>query len=223
MDIKKGKTAVFAELVTPKGEITGFSAIFVPSTKFNKEGTYSANIILSKEEGEKLLAQIKSVQIEEFKNFKKGKNDKCIEITAVKKLTTVDEETGQEIDDEEGRYVLKTSAKAKITEGKPTNKIVVFDAKGHPVKTAKIGEGTIARLKLNLVGYCVGGKVGVSVRLVAVQIIKLVEYVGKANEASFDGFEIEEDGYEFDETAQSEDEEAPETDVKDEWDDEQGF
>lgn len=222
MDIKKGKTAVFAELVTPKGKITGFSAIFIPSTTFNKEGTYSATIILSKAEGEKLLAQIKSVQIEEFKNFKKGKNDKCTEITAIKKLTTVDEETGQEIDDEEGKYVLKASAKAKITDGKPTNKIAVFDGKGHPVKTCKLGEGSIVRLKLNLVGYNVGGKVGVSVRLVAVQIVKLVEYVGKANGASFDGFEVEDDGYEYDETAQTENDETTD-DVNDEWDDEQGF
>lgn len=199
MEIKKGKSAVYASLVTPKGELTGFSAIFVPSVKFNKEGVFSADILLSKEDGEKLFNDVKAVRTEQFKNFKKQKTDKVADITAIKPLSTVDEETGEETLDPEGKWILKTKAKAGIKEGKATNKVAVFDAKGNPVKSCKIGAGSTVRLKIDLVGYNVGGKVGVSIKLLAVQIINLVEYKGGAGSGNtFDGFEVE-DGYEFNE------------------------
>ena len=58
--------------VTGKGELVGFVAICTPSTKFDKEGTYSANILLPKEEGEKLAAKIKEVRTQQFKTYGKG-------------------------------------------------------------------------------------------------------------------------------------------------------
>lgn len=227
MDIKKGKSAVYAQLVTPKGELNGFSSIFVPSTKFNKEGTFSANILISEEEGKKLYEAIKAVRTEQFKNFKKGKGDKVAEITAIKPFSVVDEETGEEVFDKEGRWILKTKLAAKIKDGKATNKVVVFDAKGKPVKACKIGSGSIVRLKIDLIGYSVGGKCGVSIKLLAVQIINLVEYQGGAGSStSFDGFDVE-DGYEFDEASAEEEEETEAEEVEaaddDNWDDEQGY
>lgn len=225
MDVKLGKTCAYASLVTPKGELTGFNAIFIPSTKFVKEGKYNADILLNATEGKKLFETIKEVRTAQFKNFKKGKGDSVADITAIKPLATVNEETGEQELDSEGRWILKTSAKAGIKEGVATNKIAVFDAKGKPIKSCKIGAGSTVRLKIDLVGYTVAGKVGVSVKLLAVQIINLVEYKGAANGASFEGFEIEE-GYEYDET---EAEETPtETkevseDETDDWNDEQGY
>ena len=84
---------------------------------------------------------------------------------------------------------------------------MVIDSKTNPVKTAKVGEGTIARLGLILSGYCAGGKTGVSVKLTTVQIIKLTEYEEDLIKAY--GFE-EEDGYEAVDEEKDEEEAAEE-------------
>lgn len=219
LEIKVGKSAVYAQTVTGKGTLTGFNAIFKPSVMFNKEGVYSADIILNKEDGEKLYNLVKEVRTAQYKNFKKDKGGTVADITAIKPLATVDEETGEATPDIEGRWILKSKAKANIKEGQPTNKIAVFDAKGKPVKACKIGAGSTVRLKLDLVGYSVAGKSGVSIKLLAVQIINLVEYQGGAGSgASFDGFEVE-DGYEFDETEMENSETTEASPVADDDDD----
>ena len=225
MDIKLGNTKAYTDFVTAKGEVIGFNAIFKPSTTYNKAGEYLISILVSEEEGKKTLEAIKEVRKEQFKNFKKGKTDTVAEILAVKPYSKVDEETGESAPDSEGRWIIKAKVKANIVEGKATNKIAVFDAKGKPVSSCKLGEGSTVRLKLNLSGYTVAGKSGVSVKLSAVQIINLVEYQGTSNTASFDGFEVEEDGYEFNEADIETSDEGTVTkssdnnEEDDEWDD----
>ena len=46
----KSKEKVTEKYITGKGELNGFIAITKPSTKFNKTGVYSANILLDKTE-----------------------------------------------------------------------------------------------------------------------------------------------------------------------------
>ena len=219
-EIKKGKTKAYTAIITPKCELTGFCSIFEPSTKFNKKGVYTANVILDKEQAQKIYNTIKEVRTIQFKEFKKGKNDVVSDITAVKPLTKVDEKTGEEIPDKDGRYILKANASAGIEEDKIGFKVAVFDAKGNPVNNCRLGAGSTVRLKLNLSGYSVAGKVGVSVKLAAVQIIDLVEYQVTAANA-FEGFEVEE-GYEFNE-ADIKNKEDFEDDLGDNWKDEIGF
>lgn len=189
--------------VTGKGELVGFVAICTPSTKFDKEGTYSANILLPKEEGEKLAAKIKEVRTQQFKTY--GKGTKVAELTQCVPYTTVNEETGEEIPDELGRYVLKTKAGAYIKDGKVDNKIAIVNAKKKPVKNVNVGAGTIARLLVILSGYSVAGKTGVSVKLKGVQIIDLVEFNGADVASAFDeeeGFDGE--GEDFTESTKAE-------------------
>ena len=219
-EIKKGKTKAYTTIITPKCELTGFCVIFAPSTKFNKKGVYTANVILDKEHEQKRYNTIKEVRTIQFKEFKKGKNDVVSDITAVKPLTKVNEETGEEIPDKDGRYILKANANAGIEEGKTGFKVAVFDAKGNPVSNCRLGAGSTVRLKLDLSGYSVAGKVGVSVKLTAVQIIDLVEYQVTAANA-FEGFEVEE-GYEFDETKAAENA-TDDDELGDNWEDEIGF
>ncbi|MCD7779630.1 MAG: DUF2815 family protein [Candidatus Gastranaerophilales bacterium] len=188
MEIGIGKKSVYLkkDLITPKGEITGFSCIFKPSTKFVKTGKYSVSILLSKEDGEKLLEIAQEVRKEQFKNFK-GK--KLAEIKSIKPYTKLNEETGEETPDSEGRYILSAGLKAE------RGKVAVFDAKGKPVsKALNIGEGTTVKLKLGVSGYTVA-ETGVSFTLKAVQIIDFVEYVSSS--VSFEGFEAEE-GFDID-------------------------
>lgn len=186
------KDSVSKKLVTGKGELTGFISVFKPSTKFDKDGTYQANIILPKEEGERIAAEIKAVRTEQFKTY--GKGTKVVDLTQCVPLTIVDDETGEETPDAEGRYVFKTKAKAFIKEGKPTASVKVMDSKLHPMTNASIGAGTVAKLGVLLNGYCVAGKTGVSVKLKMLQILDLVEYAGGGNPEEF-GF-TEEEGFE---------------------------
>lgn len=183
--------SVTEKYVTGKGELVGFISIITPSTAFNnKEGKYSASILLDKKEGKALADKIREVRTEQYKKY--GKGTKVAEITQCVPYTTVDEETGEEIPDKEGRYILKTSAKAYIENGVPRVKPRVINAKKQGVKNVKIGAGTIARLGVTLSGYSVAGKTGVSVKLGIVQIIELVEYTSGGFSA--DAFDIEE-GY----------------------------
>lgn len=176
--------------VTGKGELTGFIGLIKPSTKFNPDGVYSADILITREEGEKLAALIKDVRTRQFKAY--GKGTKVADITAVKPYETVDEETGEAIADAQGRYVIKARAKAYLNSDKGSFKLPVLNAKRQPVKNVSIGDGTTARLSLILSGYSVAGKTGVSVKLRGVQIIDLVEYSGGVagdfdDEEGFDG------------------------------------
>lgn len=184
------KEHVTAKYVTGKGELTGFIALTKPSTKFNKQGVYTAAILLSKEEGEALAQKIKDIRTEQFKKY--GKGTKVAEITKCVPYEKIDPETGEGVPDKDGRYILKTNSSAYIENGKIGKRIQIINAKKKPVKNVSIGEGTIARLGVVLSGYSVAGKTGVSVKLGMVQIIELVEYVGGG--FSTDEFD-EEDGF----------------------------
>lgn len=181
------KEHITEKYVTGKGELTGFIALIKPSTKFNKKGVYTANILLSKEEGEVLAQKIKDVRTEQFKKF--GKNTKVADLPCIP-YEIIDPETGESSPDPQGRYILKTTASAYIENGKIGKRIMIINAKKQPVKNINVGEGTIARLGVVLSGYSVAGKTGVSAKLGMVQIIDLVEYVGGA--FSLDSFDEEE-------------------------------
>lgn len=203
---------VTKKYTTGKGQLVGYISLQTPSTKFDKDGVYSTSILLSKEEGEKLAEEIKAVRTEQFKKF--GKGTKVAELTQCTEYTTVDEETGEETPDEEGRYILKAKAGAYIKDGKPTFKPQLFDSKGNKISISNIGAGTVAKVAVELSGYSVAGKTGVSVKLKAVQIIDLVEFGGGSAESYGFG---EEEGFEG--TEEVEETKAVETSEDDEDED----
>lgn len=167
------KEHVTGQYVTGKGELTGFIALTKPSTKYNKKGVYTANMLLDKKDGEALTARLKEIRTEQFKKY--GKGTKVAELSCTP-YEIVDPETGEATPDKEGRYLVKANASAYIENGKIGKRVKIINAKKQEVKNVNIGEGTIARLGLNLSGYSVAGKTGVSVKLGLVQIIDLVEY-----------------------------------------------
>lgn len=212
------KEHITEKYVTGKGELIGFIALIKPSTKFNKKGVYTANILLPKEEGEKLEAKLKEIRTEQFKTY--GKKTKVTDLPC-KPYEIVNEEDGTVSKDPEGRYILKTSASAYIENGKIGRRIPIINAKKQPVKSISVGEGTIARLGVVLSGYSVAGKTGVSAKLGLVQIIELVEYVGGGfsmdefdEEDGFDGVgdEFTEDTVDTSDAEDSEDEDDEEAD-----------
>lgn len=210
----KSKEKVTEKYITGKGELNGFIAITKPSTKFNKTGVYSANILLDKAEGETLLAKMKDIRTQQYKTY--GKGTKLADLPC-KPYEIINEETGEASPDPQGRYVLKTTQGAYIEKGKVGKKIMIINAKKQPVKNINVGEGTIARLGVVLSGYSVAGKTGVSAKLGLVQIIDLVEYAGGG--FSLDGFDEEEGfdgvGEDFEEETTTEAEEDDEDEEAD--------
>lgn len=203
------KEHVTEKYVTGKGELTGFIALIKPSTKFNKNGVYTANILLDAKEGKEAEAKFKNVRTEQFKQY--GKGTKVADLP-IKPYEIVNEETGEATADPQGRYILKTNSSAYIENGKIGKRIPIINAKKQPVKNISIGEGTIARLGVTISGYTVAGKTGVSAKLGMVQIIDLVEYSGGG--FSMDAFDEEEgfDGVGEDFTEETTAEEVAEED-----------
>lgn len=208
------KEHITEKYITGKGELNGFISLIKPSTKFNKKGIYTANILLDKKEGKELETKIKDIRTQQFKTY--GKGTKVADLP-IKPYEIVDEETGEASPDPQGRYILKTSQSAYIEKGKVGKKIMIINAKKQPVKNINIGEGTIARLGVVLSGYSVAGKTGVSAKLGLVQIIDLVEYAGGG--FSLDGFDEEEGfdgvGEDFEEETTTEAEEDDEDEEAD--------
>lgn len=172
-------------IVTGKGELTGFISICKPSQKY---GNYQANILLSKEEGEALVKTLEELQTAQF--IKEGRKGKLAPLPC-QPYAVQDKDTGKEIPDKDGRYILKTGLKEKTPSGKLNPKPRVINA--HKVDVTgnlNIGEGTIAKLQVLLSGYKAPMGIGVSAKLKGVQIINLVEY--QNNNFSVDMFDEEE-------------------------------
>lgn len=208
---KTERKSVTTKIATIKGELAGFNSIQKPSTKFDKAGTYQANILVSKEDGEKLAKEIKKISSEQYKTY--GKGTKVVESESCKPYveieTNEDGEVVKETPDEQGRYLFKTKAKAFIEDGKPSNKVPVFDAQNKAVGEVRIGNGSTVKLAFTLEGYSVASKTGVSVKLKAVQILDLVEYGVQSAEAY--GFS-EEEGFSAEESEETENNTTEEND-----------
>lgn len=182
--IKEKSKQVVSDMMSPKGVLSGFNAVTTPSTKFDVDGKYSANILISKADGEAIVAEAKAVGKEQLKTFGKGTTVvpfvKCKPHVVVVK--NEDGEVVSETPDAEGRYILKTDMKAKIRckDGSVIDiKIPLFDSKGKPVKgEVKLGEGSTVKLAYDIKGYSVAGKTGVGCKLKSLQLINLVEYAG---------------------------------------------
>lgn len=175
---------VSEKYTTGKGELTGFINLFKPSTKYNPDGIYQVQILLDKAEGGALVRKMTALRQRQFKAH--GKGTKLTDITSCVPYTTIDEETGEEIADTEERYILKARANAFLTKQAEPAKLMVVDSQLQPITDVPVGQGTIARLGLELRGYTIGGKTGVSIKPKLVQIIKLVAYSSGNGVEAFD-------------------------------------
>lgn len=205
------KDYVKKRYTTGKGVLTGFISIIKPSKNYDN---YQAHILISKEEGEALIKELKELQQEQF--ILCGKKGKLAELPC-KPYTIQDENTGEEIPDPEGRYILKTGNKAHNTKGETIPRPVLINAKKQPITgKVNIGEGTTARLLVTFTGYKAPIGIGISAKLLGCQIIELVEYSGSG--FTLDAFDEEEGfdgvGEDFTET------EAPSTEEETEEEEE---
>ena len=192
-------------LVSPAGE-AGFLHIFKPNTKFNPDGTFSAELILSADEGQPLLDQFKKLaQDAKAKYLAEEKDAKKKAVVSKYELTYPGKPEMNDDGEETGRIVFnfKNGAQFKGDDGEIVKtKIIVVDAGGvKPVPpTTKVGRGSTIKIAYQILerpAIVAGAKlVGISCRLKFVQLLKLVEFGGGVSGV----FDAEEGGYEAGDT-----------------------
>ena len=198
---KKAVTAV-----TPKGTAVGYQSLNTPDTKFKKEGQFKTRLALDADDAglaklretvEQLLDQKHREIVDQLTSDGKAGVAKKITKRDLDEIfkPEEDEATGEET----GRILItaKMTASGVGKKGPWTRSPGIFDAKGKKLKKPPlIGSGSELKLSLELFPYYAPNdkEVGVSFRLEAVQVIKLVSR--GARDAAGYGFG-EEDGDEI--------------------------
>ena len=180
-------------LTTPKG-YAQYPYLLEPDTKFNPEGDYKVNLAMEDDETTKKLIDKLTSILEEF-YAEDGEVAKAI--AKGRKVTLADIYDV----DEEGRIILKFKQRAKITSkiGKKIDvKIPQFDSHGKPLADGagvNIGRDSVIKVNFSVVPYYMPTTktCGLTLRPVAVQIIKLNEFTG-ATSAEYCGFSDEGEG-----------------------------
>ncbi len=168
----------FTKYTTPKG-LFAYPFLSKPDTKYVSTGEYKVDLSLTREDAKELVALMKA----ELKSYKEKNNiSNGTDNFRIKK------------DEKEGTYSFKVKQKKFIPLKDGTQweqKVVIVDAKGNPIpKDINIWSGTEGKLRIELKPYSMQGENGVSLKLKAVQVIKLVEG-NSENESPFE----EEEGY----------------------------
>lgn len=189
---------------TPKGRAE-WAKIVKADTKFDAAGIYSVDLYLKADDPEvqELCAKLDDL-VEEAKNDAIEENPKRKPLTAPAYEAVTDDD-GNETGELKFKFKLKAQVKTKdgkVYKQRPFvvdakgNPILKFDADGDPLNDGfKVGNGSVVKVAFEPIKYFVASSktAGVSLRLRAVQIIKLVEFNGGGG----DFFE-EEEGYEID-------------------------
>jgi len=194
----------YPKVRTPRG-IAIWPHLNTPDTKWKKEGKYETKLAFEpevvasdefqafQEKVEELIEAKYQEQVEKLtKAGKKGL------VSKLKKVSPFKAEEDDETGDETGRIIIKAgmtaSGVSEKTGKKWSRKPSIYDAKGNRLNNPpKIGSGSTLKLNVELFPYFneKDKEAGVSFRLEAVQVIKLVTFGER--DASDYGFE-EEDG-----------------------------
>ena len=179
----------YNKLVTPVG-VSQFAWLNKPDTKFDENGHYKVNLIVSANDAKPLIKSINdeiAKAVEMAKEKSKGKNIKTAN-------TPFEEEYAD--GKPTGNVIFKFKAKAKIIMKNGDvidNKVPIFDSKGTPM-TNQVWSGSEMKVSADMIPYYTAmAGAGVSLRLKAVQITKLVE--GSGANSSAHGFSEVKDGY----------------------------
>ena len=204
------KRKALEKFITPKGTAV-YPQLTKPDTKWKSEGEYSAKIRLSEEDAAPLLAKIEKIMEENFKEVKAGlladkdPKTKGKSIAAAKALKMADvpykrvvDAEGEETGELEFNIKMKASYINKEKEVVPmTPKLFNASTPPKPLpKGVQIWGGSIIKVagEFNPF-YTAKVGAGISLRLSAVQVIKLVSGSGGGDASSF-GFGGEEGGFE---------------------------
>ena len=187
-------------IVTPVG-VMKYGWLTKPNVKFNENGVYSVDLVVSKEAAQPLCDKLTKMA-EDFRaqSVKEDATVKGYELY----VPFIEEEVDGE---KTGNIVFKLKQNATFKHPKTGErqnvKINIFDSAKKPLVNPKIGRGTKLKAAFNpnfilmppkkQGKITIPGTVGISTYLKAVQILDLVEYTGGGDAASY-GFGAE-DGY----------------------------
>ena len=190
--------------VSPKG-IAMYPWVLTADTAFVKEGVYHIQLECPQDDPKttELVEKLTVILDKEHDALSKEKKKKLNKIPFFE-------------ESEDGKHLVFKFKQNKIIKRKDGTtsevKIPLFDAKGKPItKEIKLGNGSVCRISFTVAPYynATNKGVGLSLRLVAVQVIELVEYsAGNAESYGFD----EEEGNEN----KDDEEEPPFNDTEDE-------
>ena len=181
------------KIITPVG-VSQYAWLTTADTRFDEIGHFKTNLILETDKVQKTIKAIddelsKSVSLAQEKN--KGKKIKQSDAPYFEELDDDGKPTGNTI------FKFKTKAQIISKDGKVIpNRVAIFDSKGTPMVDANVWSGSEMKVSAELIPYYTAmAGAGVSLRLRAVQITKLVE--GGSSNAKGYGFDEVEDGYKF--------------------------
>jgi hypothetical protein len=170
-----------------------WAKVFEPDTKFNPLGDFSINLQMTAAEAAPMCERLEQLVQAKFAEAVKEKPALKNTLTTADVSNVVfDRDTG----DDTGNIEFKFKLKAKVQKRDGTyydQEPAVVDASKKPLpKDVLIGNGSRVKVAFEPITYVMAStkKVGVSLRLKAVQVIDLIEYGSKATSV-FD----EEDGY----------------------------
>lgn len=181
----------YVKVVSPEG-VSQYAWLTQPDTKFDKDGHYKVNLVVPTDKASSLIKQID----EEMKVSVKIAGEK----NKGKKIKQANAPYEEELDDKgkpTGNTIFKFKRKAQIisADGKVIPfKVAIFDSSGKPMTDTNVWSGSEMKVSAELVHWFTAmAGAGVSLRLRAVQITKLVE--GGSGNAEGYGFEAVDGGY----------------------------
>lgn len=198
----------FELMVTPAG-VAVYPRLTKPDTKFNPDGEFKLKLRLAEEDAAKVIAKIDAIHKENvaavLKQTKKKPKD------ATPPYSEVYDDEGNPTGEVE--FNFKRKATIRMKDGTTfEGKVDLVDAKKNPFpKDKSIYGGSVVKVAAELVPFATAIGAGVSLRLKAVQVIKLVEGSGGSGAANAfdeeDGFEAEASGSDFESADAPEDNE----------------
>lgn len=169
-----------------------WAKVFEPDTKFNPDGDYSINLLMSEEQAAEMGEYLEGLTQEKF-NEEVKRNPKLKNTLSIRPpYEPAYDRDGNETGDVEFKFKLK--AKVQTRDGQTyEQKPVVVDAKRVPMNgEVLVGNGSVVKVAFEPIPYVIAATkmCGVSLRLKGVQVLDLVEY-GNSGASMFE----EEDGY----------------------------
>ena len=174
----------FIKITSPVGTLQYPQSLQKPNTKFDPEGVWQADLILTPEEGLAFKDKIQEIFDEQI-------SPAVIEYNKLKKKVKVKDLPIEE-DEETGNLIFKLKMKTKTGSGKKQRPIIV-DELGKPLDPSiSLASGTKAKVGIQLYGWY-SPALGMGVRLEpkAVSVTEVVEYQA---DSGF-GFEIDSKAY----------------------------
>ena len=189
---------------SPKGTAQ-YPWLNTPDTKFDPEGVYKTNLVISSEDAQEFKEQIDDLVEQAYKEAVKQDPKKKNKLTKRYPYEMDVDDNG----DETGDIIFKFKSKAQYTSKSGevrTNKPKLVDSGCNLTNEAIFG-GSILKVATTLNPYCYGTNAGVSLQIRAVQILEL----SQGSSGGDFGFSKEADGFIQPEVSQ-EHQEEPEDD-----------